>query len=176
MAELAGWVYVAGAVFVTANVVARRYLGFSSPALVEITGYLLAFGISWGLADTMLAKGHIRVDVAVNKLPLRLRVLMHLLALAFLLAFALLLALRASQVVAESWELHATDTTALSIPLVLPQGLWLVGLLVFVVVLVGILVRGVRLLRRGQLNELEQLVGSRGAPRETGLDDLDVSI
>jgi TRAP-type C4-dicarboxylate transport system permease small subunit len=163
MAELAGWVYLAGALFVTANVISRRYLGFSSPAVVEITGYLLAFGISWGLADTLLGKGHIRVDVAVNKLPLRPRVLMHLLALTFLLAFAGLLALRAYEVVAESWELQASDTTALSVPLVVPQGLWLVGLLVFVVVVIGTLLHGARLLLRARYEELEALVGSRGA-------------
>lgn len=176
MAELAGWVYLAGAFFVTANVISRRYLGFSSPAMIEITGYLLAFGISWGLADTLIAKGHIRIDVLVNKLPQRPRVFMHLLALLFLLAFGTMLGLRASDVVAESWELHATDTTALSIPLVIPQGLWMLGLVTFLIVLLWTVLRGVNLVARRRYQELEELVGSKQLSGDVDLTNLGSSI
>lgn len=176
MAELAGWGYLIGAFFVTANVIARRYLGFSSPAMIEITGYLLAFGISWGLADTLVIKGHIRIDVVVNKLPQRPRVLMHVLALLFLLAFGTMLGLRAWQVFAESWELHATDTTALSTPLVVPQGIWLIGLAVFLSVLGWRVLRAAHLLARRRYEDLEELVGSRQESANADLANLGPSI
>jgi TRAP-type C4-dicarboxylate transport system permease small subunit len=176
MAELAGWVYLAGAIFVSANVISRRYLGFSSPAVVEITGYLLAFGISWGLADTLIGKGHIRIDVLVNRLPRRPRAYMHVLALLFLLVFGAMLTVRAWQVVEESWELDATDTTALSIPLVIPQGLWAIGLTMFLVVLVRLMIAGTNLLVRTRYEELEELVGARQARGEADVTDLGTSI
>ncbi len=48
MAHVAGWNYVACALFITFDVVARSLFGFSSKATIEITGYMLAGGIAWG--------------------------------------------------------------------------------------------------------------------------------
>ncbi len=47
MAYVAGWNYVACALFITFDVVARSLFGFSSKATFEVTGYMLAGGISW---------------------------------------------------------------------------------------------------------------------------------
>ena len=62
---------------------ARNFGGFSSRATTEITSYLLAFGIAWGLAHALATRAHIRIDVLVNRLPLGSRQFLH--------AFALLL-------------------------------------------------------------------------------------
>jgi hypothetical protein len=53
---------------------------FLRPATVgEFTaGYMLAIGIAWGLAHTLVTRAHIRVDVLVNRLPLGLRAWLHL--------------------------------------------------------------------------------------------------
>ena len=51
------------ALFITFDVVARRFFGFSSQATIELTGYALAFGIAWGLAHALATRAHIRVDV-----------------------------------------------------------------------------------------------------------------
>jgi TRAP-type C4-dicarboxylate transport system permease small subunit len=159
MSELAGWSFLVGALFVTFNVISRRYLGFSSPAMVEITGYILAFGIAWGLANTFATKGHIRVDVLVNKLPLVARSLMHTLALSFLFAFSLLLAVRAVQLVSQSFVMGATDTSLLSVPLVIPQAAWCVGLVVFTITVAVTLARAGLLLFRGRFADVDALLG-----------------
>lgn len=69
MAWAAGWNYVLCALFITADVLGRNLLGVSSAATVEITGYMLAVGIAWGLAHALAKRAHIRVDVWVNRLP-----------------------------------------------------------------------------------------------------------
>jgi TRAP-type mannitol/chloroaromatic compound transport system permease small subunit len=46
MAWVAGWNYVACALFITADVLGRNLLGVSSAATVEVTGYMLAVGIA----------------------------------------------------------------------------------------------------------------------------------
>ena len=78
MATLAGWNYVACALFITADIIGRSVFGVSSTATVEVTGYMLAGGIAWALAHTLARRAHIRVDVWVNRLPLRLRAWLHL--------------------------------------------------------------------------------------------------
>lgn len=161
MSDLAGWLYLLGACFVAVNVITRRFLGFSSPGLVEITGYLLAFGISLGLAHSLATKAHIRVDVLVRRLPLRLRAYMHALALAFLAGFGGLLAVRAWSVAELSWRLGSKDTTALEVPLVVPQTVWLFGLLVFASLAVLMAIRVTVLLATSRHEELDALLTVR---------------
>lgn len=157
--EIAGWLYLIGAVFVTVNVFTRRFLGFSSPGVVEVTGYLLALGISFGLAETLTTKGHIRVDVLVRSLPLGIRVYMHTIALAFLAGFAILLTVRSLDVVVTSWRLGSKDTTDLETPLVVPEGLWFLGLALFSLLAILMLVRIVGLLAMGRHAQLDRILG-----------------
>src|SRR5215471_14772899 len=102
MSAAGGWMYVACALFVTFDVLARQFLGFSSKTTTEITGYMLAFGIGWGLAHALTERAHIRIDVLVNRLPLGPRKYLHAVALALLLIFALFIAWAAAGVVADS--------------------------------------------------------------------------
>ena len=84
MGYVAGWGFILCAAFITFDVIARRFFGFSSQATTELTGYALAFGISWALAHALTTRAHIRIDVLINHLPDRLRYPMHLLSLAAL--------------------------------------------------------------------------------------------
>jgi TRAP-type C4-dicarboxylate transport system permease small subunit len=167
MGDLAGWGYLVCAVFITFDVVARRFLGFSSQGTVEISGYLLAFGIAWGLAYALSARGHIRVDVVVMRLPLLLRAYAHALSLALLTVFGALLALRAWGVVRESWELGAKETSALAIPLVIPQVPWALGLTVFAVLAAVLMLRTALLLLRAQYPAVDRMLAGRSLEEET---------
>jgi TRAP-type C4-dicarboxylate transport system permease small subunit len=167
MGDLAGWGYLVCAFFITFDVVSRRFLGFSSQGTVEISGYLLAFGITWGLAYALSARGHIRVDVVVMRFPLRLRAYAHALALAFLAVFGALLALRAWSVVQESWELGAKETSALTIPLVIPQAPWAVGLTVFAILAAVLMLRTLLLLLRGRYHTVDRILAGRSLEEET---------
>ena len=78
MAWVAGWNYIACAFFITGDIIGRNAFGVSSAATVEITGYMLACGIAWGLAHTLASRAHIRVDVLVTRLPAAWRAPLHL--------------------------------------------------------------------------------------------------
>lgn len=161
MAYLAGWNYVACALFISFDVVGRSLLGVSSAATVEITGYMLAIGIAWGLAHTLAKRAHIRVDVWVNKLPVGIRSWLHLLSLLLLGAFAAFCAWSALSLVDESLLFDAHDNSALRVPLVIPQGLWSFGIIVFCVMIAVLLLQSVMALVTGQPEELDRLLGSR---------------
>jgi hypothetical protein len=83
------------------------------------------------------------------------------------MVLGLLFARRAWDVVLESWEFGAKDTSALSIPLIIPQGLWAVGISVFCVLTVMIFLETLLLLLLGQQGMVDQRLGSRSIEEET---------
>ena len=167
MAYLAGWNYVACALFITADVLGRNLLGVSSAATVEVTGYMLAGGIAWALAHTLMRGAHIRVDVWVNRLPLRLRAALHLFALLLLGGFAAFCAWAAWSLVDESLLFDAHDNSALRVPLAVPQGIWLFGLLAFCAAILVLALEAALLLLAGRPAEVDKLLGSRTVDDET---------
>jgi TRAP-type C4-dicarboxylate transport system permease small subunit len=167
MSAASGWMYVICALFVTFDVLARQFLGFSSKTTTEITGYMLGFGIGWSLAHTLTERAHIRIDVLVNRLPLGPRKYLHALALLLLAVFALFIAWAAVAMVEESHLFGATDTSAMAIPLVLPQGLWAFGIVVFAALVLVLLAETAILLGRDDGGAVDRLLGPRTFHDET---------
>ena len=166
MAHLAGWNYLACALFITFDIVARNFFGFSSRATVEVTGYMLACGIAWGLAHTLAARAHIRVDVLVNRFPVAVRAPLHLFALLLLGVFAVFIAWAAYSLYDESALFDAHDNSALRIAMVVPQGIWLAGILAFVVMVAVLLLESVLALLAGEPGRLDGLLASRSVDDE----------
>jgi len=167
MAIIAGWNYLVCALFITFDVVARSLLGFSSKATIEVTGYMLAGGIAWGLAHALARRAHIRVDVWVSRLPGRLRAGLHLVSLLLLGIFAGFCAWAAWSLVDESLLFDAHDNSALRIPLVVPQGIWGFGILAFCLMILVLLLESVLELALGDAGALDRLLGSRTLEDET---------
>ena len=161
MAYLAGWNYIACALFITADVLGRNLLGVSSAATVELTGYMLAGGIAWGLAHALTRGAHIRVDVWVNRLPLRARAVLHLLALLLLGVLGAFCAWAAWSLVDESLLFDAHDNSALRVPLAVPQGVWFFGLAAFCFAVLVLAAEGALLLLSGRPAQADRLLGSR---------------
>lgn len=167
MAWVAGWNYIACALFITADIFGRNALGVSSAATVEITGYMLACGIAWGLAHTLACRAHIRVDVLVTRLPVRWRAPLHLLSLLLLAGFAAFVAWAAWQLVDESALFDAHDNSALRIPLIIPQGIWAIGISAFLLMCTVLLLESLLALLLGEGERLDALLGSRTLTDET---------
>ncbi|MBI3967380.1 MAG: TRAP transporter small permease [Chloroflexi bacterium] len=167
MNDAAGYIYYAIAALVTFDVFARKYLGFSSQGTTELSGYMLAVGITWGLAHTLTAKGHIRVDVFVMKLPLKIRAYLHFISLALLTFMGVFFAWRSWDLVAESMLFNAKDVSILSIPLIYPQSIWAVGITAFAVMTVILCIQVVVLLALGRRAEVDRMLGPRSVEEET---------
>ncbi|WP_237213627.1 TRAP transporter small permease subunit [Falsiroseomonas oryziterrae] len=161
MGVIAGWGFVLCAFFIAFEVLARAFLRVSTGSTVEISGYMLAFGLSWGLAHALAQRGHVRIDMLVNRLPRPARVPLHLLSLTLLGVFVGFLARGAWELVDESLLFEATDISALRIPLAIPQGLFAFGLLVFLVLIVLMLVENLLLALSGDARAVERHLSSR---------------
>jgi len=162
----AGWVFVFCALFVTFDVFARSFLGFSSQSTTELTGYMLAFGIAWGLPHALATRNHVRIDMILNKVPLRGRQYLHLFALSLLGVLAGFLSFGAVELVQESLDFGATDNSLLRTPLALPQGLWTVGIVVFFILIVAMMIETLLLIVAGQAEAVDRLLGPRSYTEE----------
>jgi TRAP-type C4-dicarboxylate transport system permease small subunit len=161
MNRCAGWLFVLCALFVTFDVLARKFLGFSSQSTTELSGYMLGVGIAWGLAGALDARTHVRIDILIQKVPGRWRGYLHWLALASLVVFAGFLVYGAWHTTMESWDFKATDNSLLKTPLIIPQGLWLFGIGVFGAMAALRLLEVALLLPDADVQAIEHLTGPR---------------
>jgi len=161
MNRCAGWLFVLCAFFITFDVLARKFLGFSSQSTTELSGYMLGVGIAWGLAGALDARTHVRIDILIQKVPPRFRGYLHWVALLTLAVFAGFLVYGAWHTTMESWDFKATDNSLLKTPLIIPQGLWLIGIGVFGIMAALRVVEVALLLPTGDIEAIEHLTGPR---------------
>ena len=161
MNRCAGWLFVLCAFFITFDVLARRFLGFSSQSTTELSGYMLGVGIAWGLSGALEARTHVRIDILIQKVPPRFRGYLHWVALATLAVFAGFLVYGAWHTTMESWDFKATDNSLLKTPLIIPQGLWLIGTGVFGIMAVLRVLEVALLLPKDDIDAIEHLTGPR---------------
>jgi TRAP-type C4-dicarboxylate transport system permease small subunit len=166
MGLIAGWGFVLCAFFIAFEVLARAFLRTSTGSTTEITGYMLAFGLSWGLGHALTQRSHVRIDMLVNRLPQPMRIPLHLLALAALAVFIGFVAKGAWDLVDESLLFNATDISALRIPLAIPQGLWAFGLCVFLLLIILMLVENALLALAGDSRAVERNLTTRSYDEE----------
>ncbi|WP_108483761.1 TRAP transporter small permease subunit [Oceaniglobus ichthyenteri] len=161
LAWVAGAVILFGcAVPITIDVASRFFFNRSAVESFEISGYGLAACIGLGLAFTVTTKAHIRVDFLVAKLPFPLRAMCDLAAAVALAVVAAALAWFAWGTLAQSWAMGARSMSHLQIPIVIPQGLWWIGLFWFACMAVLAPVQAVLRLIRGDRAGFEAAIGS----------------
>ena len=158
---VAGLCYLLITLLICFDIAARHLLGFSSEATIELTGYMMAVGMTWGLAGTLFERGHVRIDVLVQKMPLRVRVWLHLASLVALIVSTGFYTWGAVSLARDSFAFGATDLSTLRTPLVIPQGLWAAGFALLLLAALALALRAVRQLALGQYDEMDQALMAR---------------
>jgi len=158
---VAGFCYLLITVLICFDIFARKFLGFSTESTTELTGYLMAVGMSWGLAGTLFERGHVRIDVLVQRMPLRVRVWLHLASLLALLVSTGFYVYGAISIANDSFAFNATDLTTLRTPLVLPQGLWAAGFVLLLLAALATALRSVGQLMRSDLVAMDRALMAR---------------
>src|SRR5215207_5176476 len=129
-----GALVLAAAVLIGIDVLMRKFLARSIGGADELAGYSLAIGTAWGLGAALLDRAHIRIDSLYMLFPLRLRLLLDLIALALFLTFFGLMAWHGWGVVEQSWTSGSRSQSALETPTVIPQLVWFAGVIGFLCV------------------------------------------
>jgi TRAP-type C4-dicarboxylate transport system permease small subunit len=124
----AGWLLLLLTVYITADVVLRKVFQKSIQGSDELGGYILAILCAFGFSWTLKNRAHIRLNLLLTSLPATVQVMINLLAYIILTAFAYAMLWRGAAMVLETAELNAVAPTPLATPLILPQGIWLLGI------------------------------------------------
>ncbi len=161
LAWIAGAVVLFGcSLLITIDVITRFLFKRGMVESFEISGYALAACIGLGLAFTVTSKANIRVDILLGALPGPVRVICDIVASLALAVIAVALAWFAWGTLAQSWALNAKSVSLLQVPMVIPQGIWCVGLVWFACMAVLIPIQALaRLIARDRAG-FDALIGS----------------
>jgi TRAP-type C4-dicarboxylate transport system permease small subunit len=161
-----GALVLLAAVLIGIDVLMRKFLTLSIGGADELAGYSLAIGTTWGLGAALLDRAHIRIDSLYVLFPQKLRLALDLVALLLFTGFFTLTLWHGFGVVAQSWTSDSRSQSALETPTVIPQLLWILGLVTFVGIAVFLLVQALRLGLAGDLNGMARLISTRSAEEE----------
>jgi TRAP-type C4-dicarboxylate transport system permease small subunit len=161
-----GLLILAAALLVSVDVTLRKLLSVTLGGADELSGYALAIGSTWSFAFVLLARGHVRIDALYQLLPRKWAAACDVVAIVALLVFASLIAWHGAGTLAQSWQLGARSNSVLAVPLALPQALWWIGYVGFVVCAALLLVRAAAALLAGDLAGANRLIGARSIEEE----------
>lgn len=161
-----GGLVLLAAVLIGIDVLMRKFLAQSIGGADELAGYALAIGTTWGLGAALLDRAHIRIDSLYVLFPQKLRLALDLLALVLFTSFFALTLWHGFGVVGQSWTSGSRSQSALETPTIIPQFLWIAGLVAFVGIAIVILVQSLRLAVAGDLSGMAQLISTRSAEEE----------
>jgi len=161
-----GALILLAAALIGIDVLMRKFLNQSIGGADELAGYALAIGTAWGLGAALIDRAHIRIDSLYVLFPRKLRLLLDLAALILFVAFFALMTWHGLGVMSQSWTSGSRSQSAIETPTVIPQALWIVGLLGFVVVGILLLLHAVSMILRGDLAGAGRTIGTRSAEEE----------
>jgi TRAP-type mannitol/chloroaromatic compound transport system permease small subunit len=161
-----GALLIAAAFLIGVEVVIRKAFSLTIGGADELSGHALAISTSWALAFTLLERAHIRIDSLYAHMPARVCALLDIAGLALLTAFVALIAWYGLGVFQTSYRLGAQSLSPLGTPLAIPQLIWVLGFVVFLMVAILLLIRALMLLVSGDAAAVMRLIGSRTVSEE----------
>ncbi len=132
----------------------------------ELSGYALAISSAWGFSAALLSRSHIRIDTVYARARARVRATLDLVSLACFALFIALVAWHGWGMLQQSYVSGSRSMNELETPLVIPQALWVMGLVFFVAVALLLLARALAAYVTGDLRALFDLIGSKSAVAE----------
>jgi TRAP-type C4-dicarboxylate transport system permease small subunit len=169
-ALVCGAMLIGSAIYVSADLIARKLLNLSFVGANEISGYVLAIASAWSFSYALLKRSHIRIDVFYRYLPTRWQAVVDVAAVATLAGFAAIFAWYANRYFFQVWGRGTRSITSLALPLWIPMLAWYAGWLVFLMVSVYLTVVSAWAYFRGELAAVRDRVGSISEEEEVELE------
>ena len=141
LALAVGWALLLLSATIVVEVVGRKLFQMSLQGVDEYGGYVLAIGAAIGFSLALFQKAHIRIDVLIRFLPVKLRAFADLAALVALAFLAVSLTDTAVHVALQSHAMQAQAVSPLRTPLAIPQGIWAGACGLFALSVLVVLVR-----------------------------------
>ncbi|WP_163834210.1 TRAP transporter small permease subunit [Spartinivicinus ruber] len=165
-ALMGGMLILFSAFLITIDIILRKVFTISIGGADELSSYALAIGSSWALGYALFCRANIRVDVICYMLPLKLRVVVDLLALIALGVVVAVCSIYVFYTLADSWQFDSHANTPLQTPLVIPQLLWFIGFVVCVWTFILLFIKSSVAIFQGKFNEVNGVIGTRSIKEE----------
>lgn len=159
LAWIAGFLILLSAVLVSVDVLTRSIFKLTFMSSFELSSYAFAAAVTLGLSYTLILRSHIRIEVVYVLLKPRLRIVLDFLAIITLAITASVFTWHAMQTVWYSWSINAHSNTPLAVPMVVPQGIWLVGLAWFAITTIWLFFRALGHLSNGRWKLVSEEIG-----------------
>ena len=159
LARIGGAMMLVCAILVSLDVVVRAAFKVTYFESFELSTYAFAIATALGLSYALVSRAHIRIEVLYMLLPARRRGWVDLFAYVVLAVCALTLLYWSAQLVLGNYQSGARSNSSLSLPLVIPQGIWLIGLAWFALLSVLYALLGLRLCLRGRPEQAHRQLG-----------------
>jgi len=159
LAWLGGLALLLSAALVSLDVVFRGIWKITVFESFELSTYAFAIATALGMSYALVSRAHIRIEVVYNMLPPRWRSGLDVLSHAGLALITGTLLFWAAQMVWSNGSTGARSPSALAVPLVIPQSLWLLGLIWFALLAWLYTLYGLWCLVSGRQQEAAQLMG-----------------
>lgn len=127
LAYFCGLLFILYSFYVAFEVIGRHFLGVFTGITDEIGGYVLALGGSLGLAYTLRAEGHVRIDVIFGFIPDRFRPWFDSISMAVMVVFGFVATRYILEMAIESYEINATGHSLIQMPQWVIQGMVTAG-------------------------------------------------
>lgn len=161
-----GLIFVALSLVVAVETTLRKLFNVSLQGADELGGYALAVGATIAFSLALLGRAHIRVDVLHERLPKTAQVVLNWLSALSLAGFAALMAYLGWFAIQDSRSYQSVAQTPWATPLVYPQTAWLVGLILFGALAVGIALVATWQLMTGRSDALNAMLHPRSTREE----------
>jgi TRAP-type C4-dicarboxylate transport system permease small subunit len=161
-----GALILLAALLIGVDVVMRKFFAASVGGADELAGYALAIGTAWGLGAALVDRAHIRIDSLYVLLPVAVRLVLDVVGVVLLVGFFGLVAWHGFGVVEQSWTSDSRSQSALETPTIIPQLLWFLGLVGFVIAGTVLLAHAISVGARGDFAGMARSIGTRSAEEE----------
>ena len=166
LAWVAGTLLVLASSYVSLDVLARKIFNYSFNGADELAGYSLAISLTFGLSYALFQRAHIRIDLVAAKMPFRIRAALDIVAMAAFASFIAAVAYYAALKFGDTYTHSSRSVTPLQTPLVIPQGLWLFGLLFCLFCAICLIISACMKLAKKDYEGFEALVGLKSIDEE----------
>ncbi len=161
-----GALVLLAAILIGVDVVLRVVFNRSIGGADELSGYALAIGTVWSLGAALLDRAHIRIDSLYILFPTPLRLALDVIGLVLFIAFFALVTWHGIGVLQQSIQSGSHSQSALETPLIIPQLLWIAGLVAFLVTGLVLLIHALVLAMRGDASAMAKAIGTKSAEEE----------
>ncbi|MBI4183328.1 MAG: TRAP transporter small permease subunit [Proteobacteria bacterium] len=165
---MGGGLMILSALLVGVEVTSRKLFNFSLAGAEELPSYALAIASAWAFGFALLERAHVRIDSLYVVFPRAVRCVLDILGVALFLFFFGLMLQYALNLLDDTIRIGSRSWTSLHTPLVVPQALWVAGLVLTVAVSGLLVLRAVIDLVIGNVAGVQRLIGSKSATEEVG--------